>query len=94
MTFSNFLELIDNLNENLHFYIRIEQQTFPLSKITVAHNEFLANPGKRSMTKKQIVQLFGKMHQRGLTLRIDNDGQKLPVYGLQISIEKATATLM
>lgn len=94
MTFSNFLELIDNLNQELTFYLRINSTDYPLSKITVAHDEFLAIPGTRAMTKKQIVQLFGKMHQRGLTLWIDNHGQKIPVYGVQISIEAGTATLM
>lgn len=94
MTFSNFLELISNLNQDLNFYLRINGKDYPLSKITVNHQQFLAFPGQRSMTKKQIVQLFGKMHNRGLTLLISHQNRKIPVYGLQISIDKGTATLM
>lgn len=94
MTFSNFLELIDNLNQDLHFYVRINNQNYPLSKITAGHDEFLAIPGQRSMTKKQIVQLFGKMHQRGITLWIKQKSDRIPVYGVQISIDNGTATLM
>lgn len=94
MTFNNFLEIINNLNQELAFYVKINDQSYPLSRITVAHDAFYAFPGKRSMKKKQIIDLFGKMHNRGLSLWIKNKDDKIPVYGVQISIEKGTATLM
>ena len=94
MTFNNFLELIKNLNQDTNFYLLINDQKKPLSKITVAHDEFLALPGHRGMSKKQIIKLFGQMDNRSLTLWIYFQNKRIPVYGLQISNKESFATLM
>lgn len=94
MTFSNFFELINNLNQDFQFYLKINNQEYPLSKITVAHNCYLAQTGKRAMSKKQIVKLFGKMHNRNSTFKMFINQKEYPIYGLHLSIGNKKASLM
>lgn len=94
MTFNNFLQLIDNINQDFYFYVRVNEKDLPLSKITVSSNDFLAYPGKHAVTKRKIVKLFKNMHNRGLSLYIFYHNQRIPVYGIQISIENISVTLM
>lgn len=94
MTFNNFLQLIDNINQDFYFYVRVNEKDLPLSKITVSSDGFLAYPGKQAVTKRKIIKLFKNMHNRGLSLFIFYNNQRIPVYGIQISIENTSVTLM
>lgn len=60
MTFSNFLELINNLNQDFQFYLKFNEKELPLSKITVAHNVYLALPGQRAITKDRSLNYLEK----------------------------------
>lgn len=94
MTFNNFLQLIDNINQDFQIFCQIQDKNLPISKITVSANDFLAIPGQKAITKRKIIRLFNKMHNRGLSLFIFYQDKKMPVYGIQISLEKSQIILM
>lgn len=94
MTLKNFLQLIDNINQDFYLYIRIDGKNLPLSKITVSSGEALAQTGKKPMKKHKIFKLFKKMHDHGTPLYIFYENNKFPVYGIQTSIENSSIILM
>lgn len=51
MKLTNLLQLINNLNQNINFFIRINDTRLPLSKITITNTECLIYPGKKALTK-------------------------------------------
>lgn len=94
MTLPDFLGFISNLNNETKLYLKYHDQLFPLSKLTISANECLCIAGKHSMTKQKVAQLVKNMHQRRVKLWMVINNQKLPTYGLQISIEHGQAALM
>lgn len=94
MRLTDLLQLIDDLNINTTFYLKIDNQILSWSKLTIANNRCLLSPGKNAMTKKKLVKLVGHMHSRGIPLVIINKDQEIPIFGLQIKEETGSAVLM
>lgn len=93
MKMNNFIQLINNLNQDFSFYLQIEEKKYPLSKVTFTANECLLNPGKRVMTKKALFKLIRKIHHRDIAIYIIKNNKKLPVYGIQVVIDQKIVIL-
>lgn len=91
---NNFIQLINNLNQNFSIYLRIKQEVYPLTKITFTANECLLYAGQRAMNKKQLFNLIRNIHHRNIAIFMVKDEQQLPVYGIQVAINEKRVTLM
>lgn len=94
MRLTDFLQLINDLNSETTFYFKIDKKIYPLSKIVLTSEACLLNTHKQALTKANLVQLLGKTHQRQIPIIYKHNDQKFPFYGLQISLNNHTATLM
>lgn len=88
MKLNNFIQLINNLNQDFSVYLQINDQKYPLAKVTLTADECLLNPGTRIMTKKALFNLIRKIHHRDITIFMIKDNKKLPVYGVQVVIDQ------
>ncbi|WP_308556798.1 hypothetical protein [uncultured Lactobacillus sp.] len=94
MRLTDLLQLIDDLNLNTQFYLKIDGKTMPWSKLTLAGEQCLLYPGKKALTKAKIVNLVGKMHSRGIPLIAVVNNQEYPLFGLQIVDDSPKAILL
>ena len=56
MRLTDLLQLIDDLNLNTSFYLKIAGKTMPWGKLTLAGEKCLLYPGQKALTKKKIVR--------------------------------------
>ncbi|WP_304230628.1 hypothetical protein [Lactobacillus kitasatonis] len=94
MRLTDLLQLIDDLNINTSFYLKIAGKTMPWGKLTLAGEKCLLYPGSKALTKKKIVKLVGKMHGRGIPLIAIGNNQEYPLFGLQIVEDERKAILL
>lgn len=94
MKLTNLLQLINNLNQNINFFVQINDTRLPLSKITITNTECLIYPGKKALTKAQILSLIKNLHHKGISLKIVDKEKRIPIYGIQINLEKSIVTLV
>ncbi|CCI85961.1 hypothetical protein FC52_GL000551 [Lactobacillus pasteurii DSM 23907 = CRBIP 24.76] len=94
MTLNNFLELIRNINQNSTFYVKVDQKQLPLSKFTLSSSESYFSVGQNPMTKQKFIRLIKQIYRTSLPLYVNYDNRKIPIYGLQISIELGRIILM
>ncbi|MGN1272103.1 MAG: hypothetical protein ACI4T3_03085 [Lactobacillus sp.] len=94
MRLTDLLQLIDDLNLNTQFYLKIAGETMPWSKLTLAGEKCLLYPGEKALTKAKIVNLVGKMHSRGIPLIAVVNDQEYPLFGLQIVDDSPKAILL
>lgn len=91
---TNFIQLINNLNQDFVFSLRFKNKDLPLAKITFTADECYLYPGKRQMHKRQIFNLVRHMHHRNIPIWMMNGQEKIPVYGIQVLIEEKKVILM
>lgn len=94
MTLPDFLGFISNLNNDTKLYLKFQDQLYPLTKLTISAEECLCIAGKRPMTKDKLAKLVKNMHQRRMQLWMVIGTEKIPAFGLQISIDEGSATLL
>ncbi len=94
MQLTNLIQLVNNLNQNMKLCLKIREKILPLTKIAVTADSCLLFTGSKAMTKKQLFKLLKKIHHRGVTVWIVTQGQRLPVYGVQVVAQKGQAILM
>ncbi|GAA3631885.1 hypothetical protein GCM10022297_08760 [Lactobacillus hamsteri] len=94
MRLYNLIEFLNNLNEDTELFLRIHGQDYPLSKITITADECLLYPGKQAMTKKRMYKMIKNLHRHTSYIWMMNGKEKIEAYGIQISIENYSATLM
>lgn len=93
MTLTNLLQLTNDLNPNFQIYLRTNNEDLPLTKLKIKTNECYLITGKKALTIKHLQKLAKNLHHRGIPLKILLD-EEIPVYGVQISIENSTITLI
>lgn len=93
MRLTDLLQLIDDLNINTAFYLQIDDQLLPWSKLTLAGDKCLLYPGKKPLTKIRLIKLVGRMHGRGIPLLAVVNDQEYPIFGLQIREKTGQAVL-
>lgn len=94
MKLNNLIQLVNNLNQEMKLRLKIKGQLLPLAKISVTADSCLLFAGRRAMTKKQLFKLIKKIHHRDVTIWVVTREGNLPVYGVQVSIQKGLAILM
>lgn len=94
MQLNNLIELTNNLNQAYALYLKIHQQSLPLAKVTVTAQACLLYPGKRAMTKQHLFNLVRRIHHRQVTVWMVNRQKQIPVYGIQVSVDKKIVILM
>lgn len=94
MRLYNLIEFLNNLNENTELFLRMHEQDYPLSKILITADECLLIPGKQAMTKKRMYKMIKNLHRHTAYIWMINGEEKIEAYGIQISIEDHSATLL
>lgn len=94
MRLTDLLQLINDLNTNTKFYLKINEQILPWGKLTLENDKCLLYPGKIAMTKNKLIKLVAHIHGRGIPLRVKVNEQEIPLFGLQIREDSRTAVLM
>ncbi|MBD5431372.1 hypothetical protein [Lactobacillus agrestimuris] len=95
MRLYNLVEFLNNINTETKLLLQVNDQKVPLGQVKLTASECLLIPGKEAFTKKKLFKLIQNIHCHTLTVWIVNDKkEKIPVYGMQISIEKGQATIM
>ena len=65
MRLTDLLQLINDLNINTAFYLKIDDKIVPWGKLTLVDGRCLLYPGKNAMTKAKLIRLVGHMHSSG-----------------------------
>lgn len=94
MTLNNLLQLIANINPNYSFYMKANGKNLPLAKIALTSNTCLLYPGENTINKRRLLALIGHLHHGNIAVKMVIENKKYPVYGLQLSTAKSSATLM
>lgn len=94
MRLTDLLQLINDLNINTTFYLKIDDIVVPWGKLTLVDSHCLLYPGEKAMTKAKLIRLVGHMHNRGIPLLIAVDQEEHHIFGLQIKEDNNQIVLM
>ncbi|KRL21123.1 hypothetical protein [Lactobacillus gallinarum] len=94
MRLTDLLQLINDLNINTTFYLKIDDKVVPWGKLTLVDGRCLLYPGEKAMTKAKLIRLVGHMHNRGIPLLIAVDQEEHHIFGLQIKEDNNQIVLM
>ena len=94
MRLTDLLQLINDLNINTTFYLKIDAKVVPRGKLTLVDGHCLLYPGEKAMTKAKLIRLVGHMHNRGIPLLIAVDQEEHHIFGLQIKEDNNQIVLM
>lgn len=94
MRLTDLLQLINDLNINTTFYLKINDKIVPWGKLTLVDGRCLLYPGEKAMTKAKLIRLVGHMHNRGIPLSMAVDQQERHIFGLQIKEDNNQIILM
>lgn len=94
MRLTDLLQLINDLNINTTFYLKIDDKVVPWGKLTLVDAHCLLYPGEKAMTKTKLIRLVGHMHNRGIPLLIAVDQEEHHIFGLQIKEDNNQIVLM
>ena len=94
MRLTDLLQLINDLNINTTFYLKIDDKVVPWGKLTLVDGHSLLYPGEKAMTKANLIRLVGHMNNRGIPLLIAVDQEEHHIFGLQIKEDNNQIVLM
>lgn len=94
MRLTDLLQLINDLNTNTNFYLKVNDQILPWGKLTIENDRCLLYPGQNAMTKSKLIKLVGRIHGRGIPLVVIANDQEIPLFGLQIRENTGSVVLM
>ena len=94
MRLTDLLQLINDLNINTTFYLKIDDKVVPWGKLTLVDGHCLLYRGEKAMTKTKLSRLVGHMHNRGIPLLIAVDQEEHHIFGLQIKEDNNQIVLM
>ena len=94
MRLTDLLQLINDLNINTTFYLKIDNKVVPWGKLTLVDGHCLLYPGEKAMTKAKLIRLVGLLHNRGIPLLIAVDQEEHHIFGLQIKEDNNQIVLM
>ena len=94
MRLTDLLQLINDLNINTTFYLKIDDKVGPWGKLTLVAGHCLRYPGENAMTTTKLIRLVGHMHNRGIPLLIAVDQEEHHIFGLQIKEDNNQIVLM
>lgn len=94
MQLVDFLQFVSDLDQNTKFYFKINQKNMPLSKIALTSKACFLLTGNNPITQHKLIKLLNNIHPKNLPILYRADKRLLTFYGMQISLENHTATLM
>lgn len=93
MRLTDLLQLTSDLSNQTTLFLTVHDQIQPLAKLKISSSECLIYPGQKPMTKAKMTYLVKNLHGRSIPLFIQNNDEKIPVYGIQILPENNSIRL-
>ena len=87
MLLSNFLQLINDLNNQTPLYAQIGQELHPLSKVSLTRDACEFHCEQRPLTKKKLLGLLGK-GSKAIPVIVCLGDQQLMIFGMQILTDR------